>query len=231
MNTNTEALEQVINALNVNFKKSNEENVNDLNDFLFYIELLEQIYKSIGESQSKDVLAEAQSDLLNSLIFCFQGYYRNANICLRSSIELILSFLYYYDHQYDFVLWQNDCIDMTWTQLTNQEKGVFNDKFLSIINGKNITINKCLDEFKELYHLTSQYVHGKYEYMQKMLSSKIKYSQPLVKQYFNTSYKILKLEIVVLYLRFVKEINSGLDADNIRIIETWVKKYEVIKDE
>lgn len=231
MNTNTEALEQVINALNVNFKKSNEENVNDLNDFLFYIELLEQIYESIGESQSKDVLAEAQSDLLNSLIFCFQGYYRNANICLRSSIELILSFLYYYDHQYDFVLWQNDCIDMTWTQLTNQEKGVFNDKFLSIINGKNITINKCLDEFKELYHLTSQYVHGKYEYMQKMLNSKIKYSQPLVKQYFNTSYKILKLEIVVLYLRFVKEINSGLDADNIRIIETWVKKYEVIKDE
>lgn len=231
MNTYTEALEQVINALNANFNKSNAENVHNLNNFLSDIELIEQIYELIDENKSKDVLAEAQSDLLNSLVFCFQGYYRHANICLRSSIELILSFLYYYDHQYDFVLWQNDCIDMTWTQLTNQEKGVFNDKFLSIINGKDITINKCLEEFKELYHLTFQYVHGKYEYMQKMLSSQVKYSQTLVDQYFNISDKILKLEIIVLYLRFVKEIKSCLDPDNINKIETWVKKYEVIKDE
>ena len=120
MNTYTEALEQVINALNANFNKSNAENVHNLNNFLSDIELIEQIYELIDENKSKDVLAEAQSDLLNSLVFCFQGYYRHANICLRSSIELILSFLYYYDHQYDFVLWQNDCIDMTWTQLTNQ---------------------------------------------------------------------------------------------------------------
>lgn len=74
-------------------------------------------------------------------------------------------------------------------------------------------------------------MHGKYEYMQKMLSSQVKYSQTLVDQYFNISDKILKLEIIVLYLRFVKEIKSCLDPDNINKIETWVKKYEVIKDE
>ena len=140
MNTYKEALEKVMMELNDNFSKANSENANKVNEFLHYIELIEEMYKLIGKDKCKDVLAEAQSDLLSSLIFCFQGYYRQANICLRSSLELVLSFLYYYDHRYDFILWENDCIDMTWTQLINQEKGVFNDKFLGIINDKKITI-------------------------------------------------------------------------------------------
>lgn len=229
MDTYKEALEKVMTKLNDNFSKANSENIDKVNDFLHHIELIEEMYNLIGKDKSKDVLAEAQSDLLNSLIFCFQGYYRQANICLRSSLELVLSFLYYYDHQYDFILWENDCIDMTWTQLINQEKGVFNDKFLSIINNRKITITQCLKEIKELYHLTSQYVHGKYEYMQKTLSIKIEYSTSLVERYFMTSCMIMKLEIIMLFLRFSNEIE--LDPNYVGEIETLIKKYEVISDE
>lgn len=229
MNTYKEALERVMTELNDNFFKANGENSDKVNEFLHYIDLMKEMYDLIEKNKSKDVLAEAQSDLLSSLIFCFQGYYRQANICLRSSLELVLSFLYYYDHQYDFILWENDCIDMTWTQLIDQEKGVFNDKFLSIINEKKITIIQCLDEIKKLYHLTSQYVHGKYEYMQNMLSIKIEYSKGLVEKYFETSCRIIKLEIIMLYLRFSKEIE--LDPNYVSQIEVFTKKYEVIDDE
>lgn len=229
MNTYKEALEQIITELNNNFSKANKENTNNVINFFHYIELIEEIYKLIGNDESKKVLTEAQSDLLNSLIFCFQGYYRQANICLRSSLELLLSFLYYYDHRYDFILWKNDCIDMTWTQLIDQEKGVFNDKFLSIITNKKIAIAQCLNKIKELYHITSQSVHGKYEYMQKMLSTKIKYSKSLVEQYFKTSCMIMELEIIMLYLRFHKEID--LDPNYIEEIETLANKYEVNSNE
>lgn len=229
MNTYKEALNEVILELSNNFSKANEENKDKVNTFFHYMDLIEEIYKLISSDISKDVLGEAQSDLLSSLIFCFQGYYRQANICLRSSLELVLSFLYYYDHKYDFILWKNDCIDMTWTQLINQEKGVFNDEFLSIVNHRKIAISQCLNEIKELYHLTSQYVHGKYEYMQKNLIFKIEYSKDLVEQYFDTSCKIMKFEIIMLYVRFLKEIE--LDPIYVEEIETFVKKYEVNSDE
>lgn len=229
MNTYQDALKRVMTELNNNFSKANNKNIRKVNDFFHYVELMETVYNLIYNDKSKDVLAEVQSDLLNSLVFCFQGFYRQSNICLRSSLELILSFLYYYDHQYDFILWKNDCIDMTWTQLIDQEKGVFNDKFLSIINHRDITTIQCLNKIKELYHLTSQYVHGKYEYMQKTLSTEIKYSESLVEQYFKTSCMIMELEIVMLYLRFSNEIK--LDPNYVEEIETFVKKYEVNSNE
>ena len=229
MNTYKEALNEVISELSNNFSIANEDNIDKVNDFFHYIDLIEEIYNLISSDISKDVLNEAQSDLMSSLIFCFQGYYRQANVSLRSSLELVLSFLYYYDHKYDFILWKNDCIDMTWTQLINQERGVFNDKFLSIVNHRKIVISQCLDEIKQLYHLTSQYVHGKYGYMQKRLSSKIEYSKDLVEQYFDTSSKIMKFEIIMLYARFMEEIE--LDPIYVQEIETLIKKYEVKNDE
>lgn len=229
MNTYKEALEKVMMELNGNFNKANNENMKKVNELFDYIELINEMYKLICNNKSKDVLAEAQNDLLSSLIFCFQGYYRQANICLRSSLELVLSFLYYYDHQYDFILWENNCIDMTWTQLIDKEKGVFNEKFLSIVNDKPISIIQCLKEIKKLYHLTSQYVHGKYEYMQNMLSIQIKYSEDLVKHYFETSYKIIQLEIIMLFLRFSNEIK--LDPNYVNKIKVLIKKYEVINNE
>lgn len=231
MDTYTEALEQVMNKLHDNFDQTNDQNIRELNNFIFYIDLLEQICNSIEKSISKDVLSEAQSDLVSSLIFCFQGYYRQANICLRSSIELILSFLYYYDHQYDFILWKNDCMDMTWTQLTNSDKGVFNNSFLSIVHGKKVDVSKCLEKIKELYHLTSQYVHGKYSYMQKNLNDRIQYSSELVDAYFKTSEEIIKLEIIMLYIRFNGSIVSCLDLNDISRIDNFVKEYEVIRNE
>lgn len=231
MNTNSDALIKVIDTLKENFIKSQEEKLNETNEILDKLELMEQIYNSMNENQAKTVFKEAQSDLFSSMVFCFQGYYRQAYICLRSSIELILSFLYYYDNHYDFILWKNDCIDMTWSQLTNPEKGVFNSKYLSLKYGERINIEKCLQKFKDLYHLTSQYVHGKYEYMQRLLNDKIEYSEELISDFFKTSISIIEIEILILYIRFKDDINSKVDSAEILKIKTLLNKYEVIQNE
>ena len=228
MKTNSEALNQVIEVLKTNFEKSNEKSIVNTNELLNLIELLGQIYDTIEGSLTKKVFLESRSDLLNSLIFCFQGYYRHAYICLRSSIELLLSFLYYYDNQYDFILWTHDCIDMTWLQLTNTDNGVFNDKFLSIVNGNEVHSDKILKKIKEIYHNTSQYVHGKYEYMQHSLSNTITYDDALLKNYFGSAKEVIEIELVMLYIRFNKEIKEKIDANDINEFDHLAKKYEVI---
>lgn len=227
MSTNFEALEQVIGKLKYNFDETNKHNIERTNEVLYSIDLFENICNAIKKNSAIDVLIEAQSDLFNSLIFCFQGYYRYAYVCLRSSIELVLSFLYYSDHQYDFILWKNDCIDMTWSQLINTEKGVFNSDFLSIINGEPIKVESVLRKFKELYHVTSQYVHGKYDYMQKSLNDKIEYSTDLSSKYFDVCIDILDIEELMLYMRFKNEINEFVDSDSLIKIINLMKKYEV----
>lgn len=182
-------------------------------------------------SDIMSVFREVQTDLFNSLIICYEGYYRQAYIGLRSSLELLLSFLYYYDNRYDFILWKNDKIDMTWTQLISQDKGIFNNTFLSIVNNETINVDFLLEEFKELYHTTSQYVHGKYDYMQKSLMDQVNYSEQLIKDYFIVCKKIIKAELIILYIRFKPNIQEKLGEEEKLKLEPMIKKYEVDKNE
>ena len=229
MDTYCDALNAVLEKLNCNFTKSNKEKVILSNEILNYLDLLGQIYNATPNSPSKVVFDEVRSDLLSSLIFCFEGYYRHSNICLRSSLELTLSYLYFSDNLYDFVLWKNDCIDMTWTKLVDSEKGFFNPKFLNIVFGDEISIESLVEKIRQMYHSTSQYVHGKYEYMQQQLGDKLEYSEELVDSYFSTAKTIVELEIVLVYIRFHSEIIKSIDPEEKIKLDRLLKKYEVIK--
>nr|WP_300408141.1 hypothetical protein [uncultured Ruminococcus sp.] len=229
MDTYCEALDEVLNTLKDNFVKSKSEKIQQTNSFLNLVDLLGQTYESIPPAPAKAVFDEVRSDLLNSLIFCFQGYYRHSNICLRSSLELTLSYLYYTDNQYDFILWKNDCIDMTWTKLTNSEQGFLNPRFLNIVFDNEIDIKFCVTKIQEMYHLTSQYVHGKYDYMQQRLSDSLIYSDKLLEQYFITAETIIEIEIVLIYIRFHNDIIKSIDPEEKIKLDRLLKKYEVIK--
>lgn len=229
MDTYCEALEEVLNKLNEIFIKSKNEKEKQTNSFLNLIDLLGQVYDCTPTAPSKTVFDEVRNDLLNSLIFCFQGYYRHSNICLRSSLELTLSYLYYTDNQYDFILWKNDCIDMTWTKLTNSEQGFLNPRFLNLVFGSEIDIKCCVTKIQEMYHLTSQYVHGKYDYMQQRLSDGLVYSEKLLERYFITAETIIEIEIVLIYIRFHNDIIKSIDPEEKIKLDRLLKKYEVIK--
>ena len=229
MDTYCDALNAILEKLNSIYTKSNNEKICSSNEILNYLDLLGQIYNATPNSPSKVVFDEVRSDLLSSLIFCFEGYYRHSNICLRSSLELTLSYLYFSDNLYDFVLWKNDCIDMTWTKLVDSEKGFFNPKFLNIVFGDEISIESLVEKIRQMYHSTSQYVHGKYEYMQQQLGDKLEYSEELVDRYFSTAKTIVELEIVLVYIRFHSEIIKLIDPEEKIKLDRLLKKYEVIK--
>ena len=98
----------------------------------------------------------------------------------------------------------------------------------NLISPFSLSIDKCLSEIQRMYHLTSQYVHGKYEYMQQRLSDKIVYSESLINDFFASSKIIIELEITLLYIRFIKYITKKLDATEVSNLNTLLKKYEVV---
>ena len=146
--TNNEALTNAIKSLTENFQYSISQTQSEINDSIVRLDTINAISSVINDSPISEVLHEVQNDLLNSLIFCLQCYYRPANICLRSAIELLLSFLYYYDNQYDFILWRNDKIDMSWAKLTDSERGVFNEQFLNLVYGKTLKVTTLAYDIK-----------------------------------------------------------------------------------
>lgn len=229
--TNNESLTNVIDILKGNYIKTLELNMKDINDSLVRLDLINNISSIVKDDLVIDVLYETQNDLLNSLIFCLQCYYRQANICLRSAIELLLSFLYYHDNHYDFILWKYDKIDMSWTKLTNSEKGVFNEQFLNLIYGKSLDVAAIADDIRELYHSTSQYVHGKYDFMQRVITDKVEYSEKQNSEYFLIRKKIEELFCILLYIRFHDSLNSRLDPEYVIELQRLTKRYEVREHE
>ena len=225
--TNHEALNNAIKSLTENFQYSISQTQREINASIVRLDIINTISSVINGSPISEVLHEVQNDLLNSLIFCLQCYYRPANICLRSAIELLLSFLYYYDNRYDFILWRNDKIDMSWTKLTDSERGVFNEQFLSLVYGKTLNVTTLADDIKRLYHATSQFVHGKYDFMQRVITDNVKYSEKQVKDFFAIRKEIEELSCILLYIRLHDILDSNLDPETILELKRLTKKYEV----
>ena len=227
-----DALINVSDLLKQNIIETYKEKSDDIKSCSAELQKLNEIYECINSSDTLSVLEEAQNDLLNSVLFACQGFYRNAHICLRSALELTLSFVYYYDHYYDFVLWKADCLDMTWSKLTSTECGVFNSKFYGILlndSVKNLDFEMLISETQKIYHLSSQSVHGKYEYMQTKLSHDNKYNKDTFNVYYELFKSVINLVKSILYIRFYKEIHTNLDNDDIRNLNIIIKKYEVLR--
>lgn len=225
--TNNEALTNAIKSLTENFQYSISQTQSEINDSIVRLDIINTISSVINDSPISEVLHEVQNDLLNSLIFCLQCYYRPANICLRSAIELLLSFLYYYDNQYDFILWRNDKIDMSWAKLTDSERGVFNEQFLNLVYGKTLKVTTLAYDIKRLYHTTSQFVHGKYDFMQRVITDNVKYSKKQVDAFFAIRKEIEELSCILLYIRFHDILDSNLDPEYTLELKRLTKKYEV----
>ena len=209
MNINQTTENNVVNTVNVHN--------NEIGKLLLKVELIQQAGDIINSSCNK-VLREVVNDITNSLIFMTQAFYRNSMMCLRSAIELSLSYVYYHDHNYEYILWKNNKVDMSWAKLFADE-GIVNKQYLSLFISGQLKINEC-------YHKCSEYVHGKYMYMQSIKEMKITYDEEAVREYFNQINSVADITILLLFIRFGKEYDlySNL-VDKVDIWNPIIKKY------
>jgi len=117
---------------------------------------------------SKELLIEAQLDILVALHNGLSGFYRQAFNSLRSSLELAMFSIYFKNREYEYFLWEKSSQkgeDARWGN-TFQE---LSKKMLLEYNDIDIDYRdyeKELRKINKLYGKLSNYTHGKPNYLQ-----------------------------------------------------------------
>lgn len=211
------------NRLNENISISIKENDKKLHEISLNIELIEEITSHI-ENDTEIILKEIIHDLISGLYSSLQALYRNAYISLRSGIELSLTYVYFLDHNYDFLFWKQDKYDVKWSVLENGEIGVLSKRYLSLFCDDEF--EKLFDLCKKIYRNGSQFVHGKYEYMYTVKHQAIDYDKSTLVEFLNMFYDLTNIIIALLLIRHCN-LNLCIDETYKGTIEKNLKKLQL----
>lgn len=211
------------NTLNDNISDSIKDNEKKLSEISLNIEVIEDITSHL-DNDTQIILKEVIHDLISGLYSGLQALYRNAYISLRSGIELSLAYIFFLDHNYEYLFWKKDKYDVKWSVLENGETGVLNKKYLKLF---------CDDEFENLFTLCrkiyrdcSQFVHGKYEYMYTVKHQIVNYDKNTLVEFLDMLYDLTNVVIALLLIRHSK-MNLGIDETYKGIIEENLKKLQL----
>ena len=131
-NTTSEIMQRMFASLENNSRVAVEKNKKIYSQIIMYLNSVEGFCDLLENEQIKLVMNEVCYDLISSVYMASNGMYRNAYICLRSAIELALAVLYFLDHNFDFLLWQENQYDVKWAVLNNKEQGVLSNRYLNL---------------------------------------------------------------------------------------------------
>lgn len=216
-------IEDFKSKLNDNISMSVGENDKKLSEISLNIEVIEEITSHI-DNETRVILKEILHDLISGLYFGLQALYRNAYISLRSGVELSLAYVYFVDHNYEYLFWKRDKYDIKWSVLENEEKGVLNEKYLALFCDDNF--EKLFSLCRKIYRDCSQFVHGKYEYMYTVKQQIVDYDKKTLEEFLNMFYDLTNIVIALLLIRHS---NSNLDIGEMYkgIIEKNLKKLQL----
>lgn len=218
--------------LSDNLYKCVTENELDYSNSKLYLDIISDFKTTIGDLECSKIMEEVIYDLLTSMYFVSFGLYRNAYVSLRSALELGIGFIYFVDRNYNYLLWKNDLYDIKWCDLTNEDNGVINEKYLSLFISAEY--GSLINNIKMVYRECSEYVHGKYSYMQTLEKISISYDIDKFKEWNEMFNNISQVLIVLLFIRFSNKIEE-IDEDNIITLQEVLNRYNlrevIIKNE
>ncbi len=153
-----------------------ESNINELdslmNDFLSldFTEL---------EFKSKELLIEAQLDIMIALNNGLSAFYRQAYNSLRSSLELTIFAIYFKNREYEYYLWEKSGVkgeDARWGNTFEElSKKTILDYYEIDLDYKDYT--NTLNNTNKLYSQLSNYTHGKPSHLQIRTLIKAEYNK------------------------------------------------------
>lgn len=165
-------IEEIKNNILPSIYKNHEDSLNRCREQIDSIESLLKDFVSLDFSKltyrSRELIIEAQLDILVALHNALCGFYRQAFNSLRSSLELTMFSIYFKNREYEYFLWEKSSQkgeDARWGN-TFQE---LSKKVLLEYNGIDIDFENYKKELKKinkLYGQLSNYTHGKPNYLQ-----------------------------------------------------------------
>lgn len=221
-------MKDMTDSLRKNINYTIENNPQSLSEMIIYLDLLDSWVVETNDLEANIVLKEVCYDLLTSLFIVSNGMYRNGYISLRSALELGLSFIYFVDNNYDFLLWQKNEYDMKWATLKNYENGVVSKKYLALFNNQ-VDLEVLINITENTYRECSEYVHGKYEYMHtKINEQNIIYNKENFEVWSQMFLMVVKILIVFIGIRFNNKIEK-LEEDKKIVMDEIIREFKLAK--
>ncbi|WP_340031540.1 hypothetical protein NSQ20_31410 [Paenibacillus sp. FSL K6-1122] len=160
-------MSEVLNNAMEIFKKNSKSSLEELNIEFDSLEKKARCCYFIGNvlletrdnnSEIAPLFEEIFVDLFQSISSCLNGQYRLAYQSLRSSLELTVAAVYFYDHLIEFVQWKNDKWDFQFSLI----KEILSESYAHALE-----VHSPPNDIKirNQYRYLSQFVHGKYGFM------------------------------------------------------------------
>ncbi len=108
------------------------------------------------------LVKEAQTKCINSIYLCAQGFYKEAITIMRQFFEHMLFAILLSTNDYCYKLWKIGRFDMSWTQIVDEQNGIFGKQFIGVYAEEldETKSSELLTIAKIIYRECSEYVHG-----------------------------------------------------------------------
>lgn len=170
------------------------------------ITFADDLYKWVSYCDNlKDyiLVKNAQTECINSIYMCAQGFYKEAITTLRQFFEHMLFATLLSTNDYRYRLWQTGRYDMSWTQIVDDQNGIFGKQFISIYaeDLDDVRSVELLTIARNVYRECSEYVHGNFEKLS-TLPDNLLFDESAVEQYVKNFESVQYLVCMALFIRF-----------------------------
>lgn len=192
--------------------------MDDLNKCIAFADDFSTWLLYCGNFSKYRLISEAKTECINSICLCAQGFYKEAISTLRQCLEHTLFAVMLSTNDYKYRLWQAGKCDMSWTDLMNNQNGIFGIQFIrTYANDVEETRSiELLTIAKEVYRECSEFVHGNFEKLN-MLTDSLAYSEKAFNQYISYFKSIKYVICMALFIRFRDILNK---PDTLRLLES-----------
>ena len=202
--TNYETLQKICEKAKENiFLLNSSGKLDSLNKYISFTEDLHKWVYDCDNLKDYILVKDAQTECINSIYMCAQGFYKEAITTMRQFFEHILFAILLSTNDYKYKLWQIGRHDVSWAQIVDDQNGIFGKQFISVYANEldEVRSVELLTIAKNVYRECSEYVHGNFEKLS-ALPDNLLFDESAVERYMEYFSSIQYLVCMALFIRF-----------------------------
>ena len=202
--TNYETLQKICERAKENIDLLNSSGeLNALSKCIAFSDDLHEWISHCDNLKDYILVKESETECVNSIYMCAQGFYKEAIMTMRQFFEHMLFALLLSSNDYRYRLWQIGQYDMSWTQIVDDQNGIFGKSFITVY-AKDLDETRSVELLtiaKNVYRECSEYVHGNFEKLS-TLPENLLFDKEAVKRYIKYFESIQYLICMALFIRY-----------------------------
>lgn len=156
------------------------------------------------------ILENAIKELELSIITLNFGFYSKSYAGLRFFLERSLVAILFSSQELEFRLWEKGGRDTSWSEITDENNGIFSEKFSrAFFPELKDEIKHFRTMTKKVYRECSEYVHGNNSIIQAM-PSHLEFSKTIFESWHDKFETVSRIVLFTLNLRYAKHLPNDV---------------------